>query len=1134
MPDGALQRLLSRLSSLRSYHTRYQVILGLLLCSGLVLSGLLLASLLSSVWVVPAEVRVASLGIFGLILSVSLAYFVFRPLIYRPSFEQLALRVEERFPQLSDRLISALQLQKQFVSNPEGYSLEMIDAVVYQADQLSENLDFKSVVDKRNLRKYGRTTGILAVILAAFALIFPGNFKFALQAFSNPLTEMESPAKFTFELFPGNKEVVKYSDVEIGVKLSPTPEFQNLELPRKIKLFYKFENSEWESVNLKRIDQTKLTLPEKMVRLTLTTKNYDFAHTFKEVKRNFQFYALAEGEKSETYRITVVDKPRVVDLKITLNFPSYTGLKAQVLNDNEGNIKALVGTKTKIQVRANKVLEAASLIFSDGNKLALNINGKVGSSEIKIAKNLTYHIEVIDENDNSNPDPIEYEITAVPDELPQVEIAYPGEDRDLDETMRMRLRIAVRDDFGISALKLKYKINSGGHEWPEEETVVSFPKEGSEFSTDYDWSLAKFPIVPGDYISYYAEVWDNDAVSGPKWAKSRTYTLRLPTLDEIIAEVEQEQSGQITQLQEVFWGTEELKRKLDKLSLDMEQGQNQSWEKSKEFESALQQQEEIFQKVDQIKSQLEETINKMLRNQVVRQEVAQKMQEIRELMEQVTTPEMKELLKKLQEALKNLDWEKIKESLKDFKLSQEDLLKRLDQTIAMLKRLQAEQKLDAMTKMLEQMAQKQDEINQKLAEMAEKGISQLSEQEKGLQKDLENVAEQFDEFRQQMMEMPLLSAEDLFNMEVTLNRSGNQKDISSMSQQLGMCQKKNASNTGEKLASSFQKAAQQFRQMAEKLSRDQEKEILAQMQKTLQDVLYLSEEQEKLSDQVKQNQRDSDHLRDLAGQQMSLKESTEKLNQDLEELLKQSSSIPQKLSQKLGMCSNQMSQAASELTDRDGANALSLQTEAMANLNEIARDLLDAVNKSCNNPGSGMCSNPSLSQSLQNLAQQQQGINQSTEDYSNLLQDMMFPGQGELQRLAQEQAGVQKSLEELFQEQAESANILGRLDKLAAEIKEAVKKLEKGELDEELKRRQNRILNRLLDAEKSLYTQDFSNQRKAETGEDVLRRSPSALNLNQDSGALSEQEKLMLEKYPAQYEEMIKSYFRAIRSGDNK
>lgn len=1090
------------------------------------MAGLLLASLVSSVWALPAFLRVALLGLFSLLLSATVAYFVLRPLLYRPSLEKLALKVEERFPQLSDRLISALQLQRQFVSNPEGYSLEMIDAVVYQADKLSENLDFKSVVDKKNLRKYGRTTGILAMILAVFALIFPGNFKFALYAFSNPLTELESPAKYTFQLFPGNKEVVKYSDVEIGVKLYPTPQFQALELPGRIKLFYKFEKSDWESVTLKKIDQTKLALPEK--------KDYDFAHTFKEVKRNFEFYALAEGEKSQAFIIIVVDKPRVVDLKVTLNFPSYTGLKAQVLNDNEGNIKALAGTKAKIQVKANKILENASLVFSDGNRSALDLKGKLASGEIRLAKDLTYHVEVRDENENKNPDPIEYEISVIPDEYPTVEVIYPGEDRDLDESMKMPLRIVVRDDFGASALKLKYKINSGGQEWPEEELSIQFPKGSSEFSADYDWSLAKFPIVPGDYVSYYAEVCDNDAVSGPKSAKSRIYNLRLPTLEEIIAEVEQEQSGQISQLQEVFWGTEKLKQKLENLSSDLDNQKNQSWEKSKEFESALEQQNQIFQKVDEIKNQLEETLDKMTRNQLVRQEVAQKMQEIKGLMELVMTPEMKELLKKLQEALKNLDWEKIKKNLKDFKLSQEELLKRLDQTIAMLKRLQAEQKLDAMAKMLEEMQKKQEQINQQVENLPEKDLSMLSEQEKNLGQDLQNVSKEMDQFKQQMQEMPLLSPDDLFQMELSLNQSENQQDISSMSQQLGMCQKNSSQKTGQKLASSLQKAAEEFRKMADKLSQKEQKELLAKMQKTLQDVLYLSDQQEKLSDQVKQCQNQGDKLRDLAGEQVSLKESTEKLNNNIEELLKQSTSIPQQLSQKLGMCSNQMSEAASQLSNRDGAEALNSQTDAMADLNQIAKDLLEVVNKSCNSPSSGMCSNPSLSQGLEGLAQKQQGINQSTEDYSNLLQDMMLPNQDELQRLASEQAGVQKSLEEIYKEYAESANLLGRLDQLAGEIKEATRKLEKGELDEELKQRQNRILNRLLDAQKSLYTQDFSNQRRAERGEDVLRKSPGALNLTADKNSSLEQQKLEQEKYPPQYEEMIKSYFRALKEEQNK
>ena len=503
-------------------------------------------------------------------------------------------------------------------------------------------------------------------------------------------------------------------------------------------------------------------------------------------------------------------------------------------------------------------------------------------------------------------------------------------------------------------------------------------------------------------------------------------------------------------------------------------------------------------------------------------------------MDEIRTPEMEELIKKIQEALKNLDWEKIKESMKDFKLSQEDLLKRLDQTLAMLKKIQAEQKLDAMAKMLEKMAEKQEQINQQLEKIAEKDLSQLSEQEKTLSKDLQNVSQQMEEFKQMMEEVPLLSEQDQQEMESALNQQENQQEIESMSQQLGMCNKQSSQKSGQKLSSSFKNAAQKFSQMAQKLSQNQERELLAKMQKTLQDVLYLSEQQENLSNQVKTKQNDSDQLRDLAGEQTSLKESAQKVNSSLEEMLKESNSIPRQLSQRLGMCANQMAEAASQLSNKNSMNALSLQTDAMANLNQIARDLLADVNKQSHNPSAGMCSNPSLSQGLQGLSQQQQGVNQQTDELSNLLQDMMLPSQQQMQRLAQEQAGVQKGLEELMRESLESANTLGRLDKLAEDIKEAVKKLERGEVDEDLKQRQNRILNRLLDANKSLYTQDYSNQRQAEVGEDILRKSPSASNLSGDKTKSSEQQKLEQEKYPPQYEEMIKSYFKAIRERDLK
>jgi hypothetical protein len=514
---------------------------------------------------------------------------------------------------------------------------------------------------------------------------------------------------------------------------------------------------------------------------------------------------------------------------------------------------------------------------------------------------------------------------------------------------------------------------------------------------------------------------------------------------------------------------------------------------------------------------------------LVRQEVAQKMQEIKNVMEEIATPEMKERIEKIREALEELDWEEIKRNLKDFKLTQEELLQRLEQALAMLKRIQAEQKLDAMTKLLEQMAERQAGVNRQIDQADKESLSELTEQERNLGQNLESVAEQFEEFKQLMQEMPLLSPEDLQNMEAALNQPENQQSIGQMSRQLNQGQRKSARQTGEKLSSSFQQAARTFGQMAEKISQDQQQKLAADLRNALQDVLYLSGKQEELADKVKESYRLRQTLRDLAAWQVNLMESTEKVSNNLEEVMKESGAVPRKLTRNLGICASRMSQAASELANRNSSSALNLQNQAMAGLNEVAKDLLQAFDQSCNNPGQGMCSNPSLAQGLESLSRQQQGINRSTDRFSDLLQDMMMPSQDQIQRLAAQQGEVQKGLDDLLKEYSESANALGRLDRLAAEIKEAVRKLEHGELDQELRNRQNQILNRLLDAQKSLYTQDFSNQRRAETGEDVLRRSPAELELRDRQGRSGRPDDLQEEKYPRQYEELIKGYFKALQ-----
>ena len=77
----------------------------------------------------------------------------------------------------------------------------------------------------------------------------------------------------------------------------------------------------------------------------------------------------------------------------------------------------------------------------------------------------------------------------------------------------------------------------------------------------------------------------------------------------------------------------------------------------------------------------------------------------------------------------------------------------------------------------------------------------------------------------------------------------------------------------------------------------------------------------------------------------------------------------------------------------------------------------------------------------------------------------------------------------------------------------------------------------MLDFQLSLERRDYSEQRKADTGQDVVRESPDELDLK---GNLSESEyrakleKYMQDTYPPEYENLVKDYFKALMQSDNR
>jgi rRNA processing protein Krr1/Pno1 len=95
-----------------------------------------------------------------------------------------------------------------------------------------------------------------------------------------------------------------------------------------------------------------------------------------------------------------------------------------------------------------------------------------------------------------------------------------------------------------------------------------------------------------------------------------------------------------------------------------------------------------------------------------------------------------------------------------------------------------------------------------------------------------------------------------------------------------------------------------------------------------------------------------------------------------------------------------------------------------------------------------------------------------------------------MSRLAGEQGMVRKSLEQLAREATPSGDlnkILGDLNNIASEMREVQTDLAQGNVQPETLRKQERILSRLLDSQRSMTERDYEKQRRAETGREHAR-----------------------------------------------
>jgi len=1072
--------------------------------------------------------RTVLFAVVVLCLVVSLAWFVVRPLLRMigvlpaMTLHEVALLVGQHFPRVHDRLLNAIQLyeSQSTIHGQRLYSPELIDASLADLYRDVRLLNFLEAVETTSVRKMKRLT---AYALGVFLLVFivsPSGFLDSAHRILhfNQVFAASLPIQFVVE--PGNVEVVRGATVPILVQAHGKP---------------------LASIAFRMRQHGQPDFESKQLRGTVREGNTSvFRDSIPNIKSTMEYYVEAEDIQSEKFTISVVDRPLIRSFRIHLQYPSYTRLPVQWLDENIGDVTALTGTIVSMNVSSSKDLAAAAVVFSDKSRLNMDVERTSASVRFPLTKDGSYHIVLYDTENLSSADPIEYRLKVVPDAYPTITVLVPGKNVDVSEQMVLDILTRITDDFGFTKLRLAHRLAQSRYEQPAEEfSFIDIPLPSKELTTQelwYHWDLTKLRLVPEDIVAYYVEVFDNDNVNGPKSTRSEVYLVRLPSLDEVFRDVAQSQSQSLQSLQSAYRDLQQVKKQMDELRSEMKATREKAdWQQQKKAEEMQKKFEELRKKLEETAQKLDENIQKMQENKLLSQETLEKFLELQKLMQELNAPELQEALRRLQEAMKQLSPEQIREAMQKLQMTEEFFRKSLERTIELLKRIAIEQKLDEVIKRSEELIKQQERLREQTMQTDpadQKRLEDLARQQQELQKHLEAIERELADLRKKMEEFPAeMPLEEIQKAQQELDQQQVEEQMQDAVQQMRSGQMQQAQSCQRRAAHGMKQFLDQLLAAQRSLRENQQRQVMNEMRRMLQSMIELSKRQEDLKAESQQMDPNSQRFRDNAQQQMEVLGDLANVTNNLTQLSHKTFAITPEMGREIGRAMQQMSQAMQWMEQRNPGGTSQAQTEAMASLNRAAMMMQGAMNSMMQGGGMGMAG---LMQQLQQLSGMQAGINAQTQSMMGEGQGMTQQQAAEWARLAGEQGAARKALEQLLKEAeqaGELSKLLGDLNRIAEEMREVQTDMEQNNVNPETIRKQERILSRLLDSQRSMRERDYEKRRRAEPGKNVLRQSPADIDLTTQEGRSrlrQELLKVLQQKYAKDYEELIRRYFEAL------
>ncbi|WP_188464255.1 DUF4175 family protein [Marivirga lumbricoides] len=1105
-------QIASILKRLKDYKRKYylnRLLKGVLIS----LAYLLIAFLTFSV--LEYQLRFGSLfrSLLFIVYAISGLYFIIKYILI-PAYhlatqgkalsnEEAARQIGKYFPEINDKLLNFIQL-----NTLSGQQNTLIQASIEQKSRGLSSFNFSEGIKiQKNNRKYFPYVAIpilvmITILLFAPYLVTEGSYR--IIKFNE---EFVPEAPFMFHVEPEVLKAYKGEPFKLNVELSGN------QIPKELYIYKEGVKQKLQNVG-----------------------NNAFQFTLNNPQQSLNFSLEGAGFSSQTYHLTVVERPTLQNMAIELVYPAYTGLERERI-ENAGNLIVPEGTQAKWWVQSKAT---SSIVFDnslDSTEILFdNVSNTTFNLEQYILNSFSYKLKLLNpaaEDDKNTT----YSVEVIKDKAPEITLEAIN-----DSSMYSKVALAgeISDDYGFTNFKLFYTLLENNKEKLKGSIALPYNKEILNQKYFKLWDVDSLLQKQGDKLQYYVQVWDNDAINGAKSTRTALKTIQIPDKSQLETNIKENAQETEKQIDQNIKSASDVNKKLEKLDQILKTKRSLNWEDKQLLEEILKDMQQQEKRLEEIQRKTEE--NKEKREKFTQQnpELKEKSEQLESLMEEMLKDKNDELMEKIREMLQNESQsDEFRESVEELNKKENNRLKEMERLMELFKRLEVQYDMNKVGEDLKELSEKQEQLaNETEKNNSEKSTEQnteaLEEQER-LNKDFEEIKEELKNLKERNQSLKQPNAiEDTKEEENTIDQAQQES-----TQQLKEQNSKSAGQKQKEAAEGMKQMAQKMAQMQASMEMQALQENIDDLRDIVDNLLKLSFRQEDLMKNFREVNASDPRFLSLSEQQLNMKDDAVIIEDSLNALAERVFQLKTFITKEMATINESMDNSLSALKERDKNKAVGEQQFAMTSMNNLALMLDDVLEQMqmqmqasqgmSSQPQQGNEQQPSLSDMQKALNQQTQRLSESQKSGRELSE--------KLGELAAEQAKLRKMMEEMKKESNEKGKQEGAGS--AGEIIEEMEKIEEDlvnkRLGSRLIERQKKIVTKLLESEKAKQEQEEDDERKGETATDYQKeRLPNAFKEYLEQ---KEKEIELLQTVPPSftpyYKNEINKYYKRLKSTEN-